>query len=147
MTARGGSRPADVSCGTLVVDGDGRLLICHVTGTRAWDIPKGLLDPGETTLEAALRELREETGLVFDAQRFQDLGRHDYRSDKALHLYRVDVGAELASLDHLECRSFFPHRITGKPTPEADGFRWATPDDVRRLCWPRMAALLLKLGW
>ena len=138
---------ADVSCGTLVVDAAGRLLLCHVTGTRAWDIPKGLRDPGETTLEAAVRELREETGLVLAPERFVELGRYDYRSDKALHLYRVDVGNELASLDGLRCESFFPHRVTGKPTPEADGFRWATRDDVARLCWPRMAARLLAVGW
>ncbi len=28
-----------------------------------WDLPKGHLDPGETQSEAALRELREETGI------------------------------------------------------------------------------------
>lgn len=28
-----------------------------------WDLPKGHLDPGETAAEAALRELREETGI------------------------------------------------------------------------------------
>jgi putative (di)nucleoside polyphosphate hydrolase len=138
---------ADVSCGTLVVDNTGRLLLCHVTGTRAWDIPKGLQDPGETTLEAAVRELREETGLVFPPERFVELGRYDYRRDKALHLYRIDVGATLASLEKLACQSFFPHRITGRPTPEADGFRWASAEDVGRLCWPRMAARLLAVGW
>src|SRR5438067_9937252 len=95
----------DISCGTLLVDSAGRLLLCHVTGTRAWDIPKGLQDPGETTLEAALRELREETGLVYPADRFVELGRYEYRKDKALHLYRLDVGAELASLDALVCQS------------------------------------------
>jgi len=57
-------KAADVSCGTLVVDGAGRLLICHVTGTAKWDIPKGLLDPGEDTLAAAMRELYEEAGLA-----------------------------------------------------------------------------------
>ena len=140
-------KPVDVSCGTLVVDADGRLLLCHVTGTRAWDIPKGVQDAGETTLDAAVRELREETGLVYPPARFVDLGRHDYRRDKALHLYRLDVGAELSVLTALACESFFPHHVTGKPTPEADAFRWATRDEVARLCWPRMAAKLLDIGW
>jgi 8-oxo-dGTP pyrophosphatase MutT (NUDIX family) len=136
-----------VSCGTLVVDGAGRLLICHVTGTPKWDIPKGLLDPGEDTLAAAMRELYEEAGLAFDAARFVELGRFAYRRDKCLHLYKVEVGDEMPELGHLECRSFFPHHLTGKPTPEADGFRWATREEVARLCWPRMAERLLSLAW
>jgi 8-oxo-dGTP pyrophosphatase MutT (NUDIX family) len=140
-------KAADVSCGTLVVDGHGRLLICHVTGTAKWDIPKGLLDPGEDTLAAAVRELYEEAGLVFEAARFIDLGRFEYRRDKCLHLYKVEVGDELPDLGHLVCSSFFPHHVTGKPTPETDGFRWATRGEVAKLCWPRMAGRLLALDW
>jgi 8-oxo-dGTP pyrophosphatase MutT (NUDIX family) len=139
--------PPDVSCGTLVIDATGRLLLGHVTHTAKWDIPKGLRDPGETTLEAAMRELYEETGLVFAPERFAEIGRIDYRRDKALHLYRVDAGDTLDTLEGLVCHSFFPHRTTGRPTPEMDGYRWATRGDVARLCWPRMAERLLALSW
>ena len=136
-----------ISCGTLIVDAAQRLLLCHITNTAKWDIPKGMQDPGEDLLGAAMRELREETGLAFAPERFIELGRVDYRRDKALHLYRVDVGSELPTLDHLVCRSYFPHHVTGKPTPEMDGFRWATRAEVATLCWPRMAERLLALEW
>lgn len=136
-----------VSCGTLVINDEGKILLCHVTHTRNWDIPKGMQDEGETTLEAARRELFEEAGLSFDEDRFQDLGSFDYRRDKRLHLYRVDAGAELCTLDHLHCTSMFPHRVSGKPTPEVDGYQWCTRDDIRTLCWPRMGQLLLSLDW
>ncbi len=136
-----------VSCGTLVVDDAHRLLLCHVTNTAKWDIPKGMQDPGETTLEAAMRELREEAGLVFDPSRFHDLGGFAYRPDKRLHLYLVRVGKELASLDQLECTSFFPDPHTGVMTPEADGFRWAARSEIGRLCWTRMGQRLLALDW
>jgi len=136
-----------ISCGTLVVDARHRLLLCHVTGTGKWDIPKGMQDPGEGLLEASMRELREETSLVFAPERFMEIGRVEYRRDKALHLFRVDAGDELPTLDNLVCQSFFPHHVTGKPTPETDGFRWATRAEVARLCWPRMAERLVALDW
>ena len=136
-----------ISCGTLVLNTSGQLLLCHVTHTAAWDIPKGMRDPGETSLEAAMRELREEAGVVFDAARFRDLGEFDYRRDKRLHLFRVDAGDELGDLAGLHCSSYFPHAKTGKPTPEMDGFRWARREEISQLCWPRMGALLLTLDW
>lgn len=136
-----------VSCGTLVVNPAGALLLCHVTHTAHWDIPKGMQDPGETTLEAAVRELREEAGAAFPVERFIDLGGFEYRRDKRLHLYRVDARDDLVTLDDLVCTSFFPHHVTGVMTPETDGFRWATRAEVATLCWPRMAALLGTLDW
>ncbi|HBI71082.1 MAG TPA: NUDIX hydrolase [Massilia sp.] len=141
------TRTWTVSCGTLVLDGGGRLLLGHVTGTAHWDIPKGMQDPGETTLEAAMRELREESGAAFAPERFADLGEFAYRRDKRLHLYRVEAGAELGDLSQLVCTSWFPHHRTGKPTLEMDGFRWAGRADISQLCWPRMANLLLTLDW
>lgn len=136
-----------LSCGTLVLNTARQLLLCHVTGTASWDIPKGLQDAGETPLQSARRELQEEAGLDFAPERFVDLGEFDYRPDKRLHLFKVEVGDELCSLDQLRCTSFFPHHRTGVPTPEADGFRWASREELRTLCWPRMAARLLSLQW
>ncbi|MDB5917623.1 MAG: hypothetical protein JWR40_1857 [Massilia sp.] len=140
-------RQLPISCGTLVVNPAGQLLLCHVTDTARWDIPKGMQDPGEGTLEAAMRELREEAGIGFAADRFVDLGLFDYRPDKRLHLYLVRAGPELASLGHLACTSFFPHQTTGAPTPEADAYRWAARTELAALCWPRMAQRLLALEW
>jgi putative (di)nucleoside polyphosphate hydrolase len=139
--------PLPLSCGTLVVNALGQLLLCHVTNTPRWDIPKGMQDAGETTLQAAMRELGEEAGIVFEASRFEDMGDFAYRRDKALHLYRVRVQDELGQLETLACTSFFPHPVTGKPTPEADGFRWAAREELGALCWPRMGQLLAALDW
>ena len=142
------SKSLPVSCGTLIVNRAGQLLLCHVTGTAKWDIPKGMQDDGETPLAAAIRELREEAGVtVFGAERFQDLGQFDYRPDKRLHLYLVRSEGDLDDLSALTCTSFFPHHATGMPTPEADGYRWAARHELARLCWPRMAARLLALAW
>ncbi|SHG74026.1 NUDIX hydrolase [Massilia sp. CF038] len=139
--------PLPLSCGTLVVGPGGQLLLCHVTDTAHWDIPKGMQDAGESTLQAAMRELREEAGIVFEASQFVDLGSFDYRRDKRLHLYLVRAGDALGDLSQLSCSSFFPHPQTGLPRPETDGFRWAAREELARLCWPRMGRLLLSLSW
>lgn len=135
------------SCGSIVINKKGEVLLCHVTGTNHWDIPKGMQDAGESTLEAAKRELWEETSLEFDEVLFEEIGCFDYRKDKKLHLYKVRVTEDFDSLGHLICTSHFPHHVTGKPTPEMDGFCWASRNDVETLCWPRMAERLLSLEW
>jgi len=136
-----------VSCGTLALNARRELLLCHVTNTPRWDIPKGMRDLGETELEAAMRELREETGLVFDAGRFRELGPFAYRRDKRLHLFLVESGPELDSLAHLRCSTTFPHHVTGAATPEMDGYRWAARTEAGSLCWPRMGEVLLAIDW
>jgi 8-oxo-dGTP pyrophosphatase MutT (NUDIX family) len=55
----------------ICVDADGRVLLLNwrdpIDGHRLWEPPGGGIDPGETPLEAARRELTEETGLDPDA--------------------------------------------------------------------------------
>lgn len=43
---------------------DLEILLIHRDRYGDWTLPKGKLDPGESDLEAALREVREETGMV-----------------------------------------------------------------------------------
>ena len=55
----------------VLTDGGGRVLLFHVlTPDQApdgwWELPGGGLGPGESYLEAAIREIREETGLLLD---------------------------------------------------------------------------------
>lgn len=55
-----------VAAGGIIVDestADRRVLLVHRPRYDDWSFPKGKLDPGETVEQAALREVREETGL------------------------------------------------------------------------------------
>jgi 8-oxo-dGTP pyrophosphatase MutT (NUDIX family) len=67
----------------VLADSSGRILLFHVlTPEEApdgwWELPGGGIDPGESYLDAAIREIREETGLVLEpAQVGPPLWRRD----------------------------------------------------------------------
>ena len=50
------------SAGGVVVNKKRRVLVVSQRGT-SWSLPKGQIDPGETKLEAAIREIEEESGI------------------------------------------------------------------------------------
>ena len=130
-------RTQRLSCGVVIVNAGGELLLCHVTGQQHWDLPKGGMADGESPLDTALRETAEETGLALEAAALTDLGRFDYRPRKALHLFatlmpRLDVAM-------LRCASEFSHHATGRRLPEMDGYAWFDFADVPRHPTRRMA--------
>jgi mutator protein MutT len=53
-----------VAAGVLILNESGRLLLQHRTDDGLWGIPGGTLELGESTEDAARREVLEETGLV-----------------------------------------------------------------------------------
>ncbi|WP_299952228.1 NUDIX domain-containing protein [uncultured Modestobacter sp.] len=58
----------EVPCvGAVVHDGRGRLLLvrrAHAPSAGTWSVPGGRVEPGESEVEAVVRELAEETGLT-----------------------------------------------------------------------------------
>ena len=83
---RGGKRPArERSAGGVVVRGEEVVVIVPTRrasdGSRVLALPKGHIDPGENALQAATREVREETGIV--GEPITELGetRYWYRRD------------------------------------------------------------------
>ncbi len=83
------SLPTEVSAGGVVVDGGKVLVIRHARGE--WIMPKGHLEPGEEPEQAALREVREETGL--EVRVVAPLGETSYayrrKGEQALRPKRV----------------------------------------------------------
>ena len=51
------------SAGGLVVGPQGKILVVNQNGD-SWSLPKGHLDPGESALQAARREITEESGVT-----------------------------------------------------------------------------------
>jgi 8-oxo-dGTP pyrophosphatase MutT (NUDIX family) len=126
-----GTRPT--TCGVLVTDGE-LLLIGQATASPRWDIPKGMAEPGESWLEAAARELREETGLVAEPGNLVSLGVHRYLPAKQLALFAWRPSA-MPDPAALRCSSMFRNR-DGRMVPEFARFA--------ALPWPEALARLGK---
>ena len=103
------------SAGGVVVR-DGRVLLIHRDRYDDWSLPKGKLEAGETWEQAALREVREETGLRCALGEF--LGSSHYTPggiEKEVRWWAMTSGDE------------------AQPTDEVDAVQWATPGEARQL--------------
>jgi 8-oxo-dGTP diphosphatase len=106
------------AAGGVVTSEDGRVLLVHRPRYDDWTLPKGKLDPGESSEEAAIREVEEETGLRC-------------RLIKELPPTHYEVGGrpKIVRYFHMEPEA------EGEfvPNDETDELRWLTPDEALSL--------------
>ena len=115
----------------VCVDEEGRVLLArraHAPFAGYWDLPGGFLEEGEHPLEALRRELREETGLEVEPDRFLGVWMDVYAdgaregASATLNLYwtaHVVSGVAEAADDVSELRWFAPDEL---PAPDALAF-------------------------
>lgn len=125
-----------LSCGIIIVRrSEGAWLFLLLRAYSYWDFPKGLPEEGETPFQAALREVREETGLV-------DLsfpwGR-GYRETEPYNRGRKKARYYLAETEESRVRFSLNPEI-GKA--EHDEFRWLPEQELRRLVPDRLLPLI-----
>jgi 8-oxo-dGTP pyrophosphatase MutT (NUDIX family) len=120
-----------ITCGIYLYDQNtDKMLVCHATKAswKSWSIPKGMRDDGEDSLQAASRELFEETGIKFkdlDIVFQSPLPPVKYRKQKKI----------LESFLVVSNTSFFNfscscHTLTKAGHPEIDAWRWIPPENL-----------------
>ncbi len=127
--------PRTLSSGIVVVrrhkDGWYYLLL---RAYQHWDFPKGLVEEGETPLEAACREVIEETSLrnlSFNwGQGYMETG--PYWKNKVARYYLAEAPTGEVSLPI--------NPDLGRP--EHEEFRWVSRRDAEALVRPRVARVL-----
>ncbi len=119
-----------VGAGVVPVDDAGRVLLVEPAYKPGWEVPGGLVEPGEAPRAAAQREVREELGLDVVVGRlvvvdWQPPGRRP--DDGLMLLYACEsVGSERIVLQESELRSW----------------RWCDSDEVAARTTPFMARRL-----
>jgi ADP-ribose pyrophosphatase YjhB (NUDIX family) len=115
----------------LYVVKDGKVLLVrrgNEPGRGKWSLPGGRIRFGERSEEAALREMREETGLEVRLKRVVDVVDVFWRSERGElleHFVIVDfeaevVGGELRPADDaLDARWFSPEELKGLEMTES----------------------------
>lgn len=109
-----------------------RLLVLRAY--RNWDFPKGLVEPGEAPLHAAIRETAEETSIGDVAFHWGEayMETVPYGRGKVARYYLAETAQEAVTLP------VSPE--LGRP--EHDEWRWVGFDEAERLLPPRLQPVL-----
>lgn len=128
-------RATRLSAGVVVVRRDADCWRCLILRCyRNWDFPKGVVEANEQPLEAALRELAEETNLNRVAMRWGETYRETepYAGGKVARCYVAE---------YLDGDVSLPFNA-GLGRPEHHEFRWVDFDEADRLLPPRLKPIL-----
>ena len=121
----------------VLLDPDGRFLLFRTVDTTMpelgewWELPGGGVEPGESVVETAVRELAEETGLLVPPAA---VGEPTWRRDTTyVHRHVRVLQHEVVVVAHIDVRA--PAlRSDGRTPEELDayvGHRWWTPRQVQ----------------
>jgi bis(5'-nucleosidyl)-tetraphosphatase len=127
--------PAILSAGVVVVrQHDSSWLYLLLRAYNYWDFPKGIVEQEEEPLQAAVREVAEETGLADLAFRWG----HGYRETPP---YGAGKVARYYVAETRETRVVLPiSQELGRP--EHHEYRWVRQEEALALLSPRVATIL-----
>lgn len=120
-----------MTAGVLITDPADRLLIVHSASGGPWHLPGGIVEQGESPLDAARREVREELGIEIDIRPY-DLFAVEWlqatrsgRRDRVAFLF---AGPVLDPADSITLQA-----------AELDMWRWAARSELDDLLHPSIA--------
>ena len=122
------SKPTEpvTSSGGVILNADGNVLILRRKQEGTWVLPKGRMEPGETLVQTALREVNEETGLK-DLKVIREIGLVRY-----IFLWRPD------DKNYKKTVHYFLMKINGteqemKLEPDFATYSWEEPSSALKM--------------
>ena len=117
-----------LTAGGVVVNPEGQILVVNQRGT-SWSLPKGHIDAGEDALEAAKREIYEESGVrEWELELVRELGSY--------HRYKIseDGGDDFSELKKITMFLFRTQQMELRPIDPANPqARWVEKEKVAEL--------------
>jgi predicted NUDIX family NTP pyrophosphohydrolase len=122
-----------------VTDGDLKVLLVHPGGPffatkdlGAWSIPKGEYEEQDDPVEAAIRELREETGAVVAKEDLTELGVVRQKGGKLVSAWCARGDFDVSTLVSNTFEMRWPPGVGAlREFPEVDRAEWFSPAEAR----------------
>ncbi len=122
-----------VSCGAILLDGQGQLLVVKPSYKSGWSVPGGGMDAGETPWQACRREVFEETGLRVGRGRLVVVDTRPHQDGRQLGLRMLfhcgTIAAEDAATIQVQQGEITDHRFV----PVAEALQMLRPAISRRV--------------
>ena len=117
------------SCGFFIYRDTPNLSFLLMQHPTRWDLPKGHVDPGETEMQCALRELVEETGIAESQIVIDEIFRYDQHY--AVKLRKFNLEPKQKTLTIFLAKLIEPE-FEIVPT-EHDGYQWFDWDPPHKI--------------
>lgn len=126
-----------ISCGIIITDGKKILL---GKGKNNWSVPKGKMKEGETTLETALRETFEETGinLYSNLQNISIVDIFDYKPSKDI-VFFIYLTNNLPDIKDMYCSTFYNDR------PEMSEYKYIKVNKIDLYCNKKISKIIKQI--
>lgn len=123
-----------ISAGILI-NSKGKFLLIHPYKgcDKCWGVPKGKMEPNETLLDTAIREVKEETGLdmreLADKLYISSEPIYDFKvgnNNKHVYIFYAEDTDGFLQKKELHCNTY----IEGKTVHEIDNFMWCSLREI-----------------
>lgn len=115
----------------------------------AWSIPKGEIEENEDYLNAAIREVKEETGVSIDISKENFIALHEVKQNpgKTVIAWAAEVDFDAAQIQSNSFEMEWPPKSDKTSSfPEVDKARWFVFEEAKKKILPGQTPLIEELN-